>query len=238
MTAVLISAAACGSSGASEGALAGKSPTAVTSLSIRAYHQQRSVQFITKTVTGKNTTLLVGAASKSGNAAETVTTNGDPVIDAVVAHGVAYIQTTKAILQQTFNLSAANATAYAGKWISLVKGDAAYQNIVNSLSPTQAIVQFVPEDPGLKVSGVTSVGSKGAVAVSGASAGGAPNGATSTSTLFVSTTAPYLPLSATVVVKSAAGKSEERVASVYGKWNERVNPIAPKGATPISTLTA
>ena len=33
------------------------------------------------------------------------------------------------------------------------------------------------------------------------------------------------------------GYDEERVASVYGKWNERVDPIAPKGATPISTLT-
>jgi hypothetical protein len=233
----VVSAAACGNSGPSDGALAGKTATSITSLSIRAYHKQHSVQFFTKTVAGKNTTLLVGASSTAGEASETVTTNGDPVIEAVVVDRVAYVRTTEAVLQQSFSLSATTAASYSGKWISLVTGDAAYQSIVNSLSPTQAITQFVPEEPNLKVSGATSIGGKQAVAVSGASAGGAPNGATSTSTLFVSTTAPYLPISATVVVKSAEGKSVERVASVYGKWNERVDPIAPKGATPMSTLS-
>jgi hypothetical protein len=232
-----VGAAACGNSGPSEGALAGKTATAVTALSIRAYHEQRSVQFFTKTVVGKDTTLLVGATSKSGDASETVTTNGVPVIDAVVVDHVAYVRTTQAVLEQTFSLPAGTASSYSGKWISLSSGDAGYQGVVNSLTPTQAITQFVPEEPDLRVSGATSIGGKGAVAVSGASAGGAPDGASSTSTLFVATTAPYLPVSATVVVKSAGGKSEERVASVYGKWNERVDPIAPKGATPISTLT-
>lgn len=237
MSAVAICAAACGSSGPSEGALAGKSATAVTSTSIQAYHKQRSVQFLTKTVAGKDTTILVGATSISGDASETVTTNGDPVIDAIVVDHVAYVRTTQAVLQQTFGLSSSAASSYAGKWISMTTGDATYQNVVNSLTPTQAITQFVPEDPHLRIAGATSIGGKGVVAVAGSSAGGAADGATSTSTLFVSTTAPYLPLSATVVVKSAAGKNEERIASVYGKWNERVDPIAPKGATPISSIT-
>ena len=65
LTAVLgVAASACGNSGPSEGALAGKSATAVLSISVKAYHRQKSVSFVTKTVAGKTSTVQVGAISK------------------------------------------------------------------------------------------------------------------------------------------------------------------------------
>ena len=107
---------------------------------------------------------------------------------------------------------------------------------MNSLSPTQAIEQFVPEEPNLRVAGV-DVGRRAyRRGRDRKPAGQVAAGNTATTTLFVSTTAPYLPISSTVVVKSATGKTAERLASVYGKYNEPVDPIAPKGATPISSL--
>ena len=59
-----------------------------------------------------------------------------------------------------------------------------------------------------------------------------------TVTLFVSTTAPYLPLGATVQVNQNTGQNVERVASVYGKYNQKVDPKAPTGAIPITSLVS
>jgi hypothetical protein len=238
LTALAVFAAACGNSGPSQGALAGKTATAITGISIKAFHRQSSVQFATKTIVGTTTTLETGATSVTGNAAETVTTDGHPTLESVLVDHIAYIQTTTAVLEHALNLSSSVATAYSGKWISLQEGDAEYQSVVNSLAPTQSIIQFVPEEPNLRVAGATSVGGKGVVAVTGSSSGQVESGDTAGLTLFVSTSSPYLPVSASVEVKDGAGKSVERVASVYGKWNEPVDPIAPKGATPISTLTS
>ncbi len=232
-----VTAAGCSSSGPSEGALHGKSPTAIASLSIVAYHRQRSVSFVTKTIAGNTTTVEAGAISRAGPAAETVTINGRPLIDAVLVNQVAYLRAAASVLEQGLSLSASTSTAYAGKWISLQKGDAAYERVVSTLSTTQAILEFVPEEPNLRVAGVTTVAGRNAVAVAGSPSGSVQAGSTATSSLFVSMTAPYLPLSGALVVKSATGRTTERAAAVYGKWNERVDPIPPKGATPISSLS-
>lgn len=232
-----VTAAACGSSGPSEGALAGKTATGIVSRSVVAFHAQRSVSFVTKTVSGKTTTIESGASSRDGSAAENVTANGSPVIQAILVDHVAYVRAGAAVLEQAFKLSASVAAANAGKWISLKDGDAAYQGVVDTLTPTQAIAQFVPNDPGLHVAGITSIGGKNAVAVAGSPDGSVAAGNTGTATIFVSTAAPYLPLSSTLVVKTPRGETTERIAAVYGKWNQKVDPIAPKNATPISSLT-
>ena len=232
-----VMAAACGSSGPSEGDLAGKTATGIVSRSVVAFHKQQSVGFVTKTVDGKTTTIETGATSRNGSAAENVTANGSPLIQAILVDHVAYVRASEAVLEQAFKLSSTTAAANAGKWISLKQGDAAYQGVVNTLSPTQAIAQFVPNDPGLRVAGITSIGGKNAVAVAGSPEGSVPAGNTATATMFVSTTSPYLPLSSTLVVKTPRGATTERIAAVYGKWNQKVDPIPPKGATPISSLT-
>ncbi len=233
-----VSANACDNSGPSEGALQGKSATAITGLAITAYHRQQSVSFVTKTLVGKTTTIEVGSTTRDGSAAESVTTNGQPVIDAVLVNHVAYLRATSSVLESSLQLSASSATAYAGKWISLTEADPGYDDVVNSLSPTEAINHFVPEEPNLRVAGLTSVGGRSVVAVTGSPTAQVETGNTASTTLFVSTAAPYLPTSATVVVKSAAGQTSERLASVYGKYNEKVDPVAPKGATPISSLSS
>lgn len=231
-----IAATACGNNAPSEGALQGKTATAITSLSITAFHRQRSVTFVTKTIIGKSTTVESGAASASA-ATETVTTNGHPTIQAVLVDKVAYLRASASVLAHAFSLSSATATAYAGKWISFHSGDADYQEVASTLSQTQAILQFVPQEPNLRVAGVTSVAGRNAVAIAGSPAASSQAGSTATSTLFVSTSAPFLPLSSTIVVTSSSGRTTERVAAVYGKWNHPVDPVAPTGATPIAAVS-
>jgi hypothetical protein len=238
LTVVLgIAASACGSSGPSEGALAGKSATAVLSLSIKAYHRQHSVSFVTKTVAGKTSTEQVGATSATA-ASESVRSSTLPVLQAILVGGSAYLRAGSQFLEQQLSLSTAQAAAHAGQWISFQKGDPGYSTITQSLSAAEAIVQFVPEQPNLRVAGATTFGGQNAVAVTGSPATAPGAGTTAFVTFFVSTEAPYLPLGATVQVNNNSGHNIERVASVYGKYNQKVDPTAPSGAVPITSLVS
>jgi hypothetical protein len=96
----------------------------------------------------------------------------------------------------------------------------------------------VPEEPNLKVLGVTTFNGKDVVAVEGSPPATPPSGYTATTTLYVSTTAPYLPVGAALIVKASSGSTAERQASVFGKYNDPVKPLAPQGATPVTSLTA
>ena len=222
--------AACGSSGPSEGALQGKTATAITGMSIEAYHRQQSVSFVTKTVVGTTSTIEIGATSRAGAAAETVTTNGRPVIDAVFVDNVAYLRSTASFLEHSLNLSTSTATAYAGKWISLQEENAAFKGVVSSLSPTQAIRQFVPEEPNLRVAGATSVGGRTAVAVSGKPFGPAPtrqHGDNHAVRLDDRTLLAHQ-LDGRGQ-ETRRGRRRERLASVYGKIQQACPPDRPKG---------
>ena len=217
--------------------MAGKSATAVLSLSIKAYHRQHSVSFVTKTVAGKASTVQVGATSKMA-ASESVQSSMLPVVQAIQVDGSAYLRAGSQFLEQQLSLSTAQATAHAGQWISFQKGNPGYSTITQSLSAAEAILQFVPEEPHLRVAGATTFGGQSAVAVTGSPATAPGAGTTATVTFFVSTTAPYLPLGATVQVNNDGGHNIERVASVYGKYNHKVDPKAPTNAVPITTLVS
>ena len=174
-----VAASACGSSGPSEGALAGKSATAILSISIKAYHRQKSVSFVTKTVAGKASTVQVGAVSEAA-ASESVRSSTLPVLQAILVNGSAYLRAGSQFLEQQLSLSTAQATAHAGQWISFQKGDPGYTSITQSLSAGEAIVPFVPEEPNLRVAGVSSFQGQSAVAVSGSTASSPPAGTVAT----------------------------------------------------------
>ena len=186
--------AACGGGGPTAGALAGKTPTQILTLSVKAYHRQPSVHFVTKTVSNSQTTIEVGAASTTA-ATESVRAGNAPALDAILVDNTAYVRAGNAFLEGALQLSATTAAAYAGKWISFHKGDPGYPSIAANLSPGAAILDFVPAEPHLRVAGVTRFSGHAAVVVSGSPQRPATNGIANVS-LFVSTTAPYLPLGA------------------------------------------
>ena len=206
-------------------------------MSVKAYHHQKSVSFVTKTVAGKASTTQVGAVSEKA-ASESVSSSTLPVLQAVLVDGAVYLRAGTQFLEQQLGLSTSQAAAHAGQWISFQKGDPGYSTISQSLSAGEAIVSFVPEEPNLRVSGATTFQGRSAVAVTGSPASSPGAGTVATVTLFVSTVAPYLPLGATVQVNENTGKNIERVASVYGKYNQKVDPKAPTGAVPITSLVS
>jgi hypothetical protein len=224
---------ACG--GPSAGALQGKSAADVVSLSITALHHQRSFHFVSKTVSGKQTQIQIGDVSKS-SAAESVQSGNHPVLDAELVHGISYLRTGTKLLENALGLPAPAATAHAGTWLAIRKGDGAYSEVANSLSATSAIEFFVPEEPHLHVAGVVTFAGQNALAVEGTSGAAPSNGDVGAITLFVSTLSPFLPLGATLVVKNGTGKVVERDAALFGRWNERVAPRVPRQATPLSSI--
>lgn len=238
VTAVMgLAASACGNSGPSEGALAGKSATAVLSTSIKAFHRQKSVSFVTRTVAGKSNTVQVGETSPK-TATESVRSGTTPVLDALLVDGTAYLRAGTQFLEQQLTMSTQEATAHAGQWISFEKGNPGYSAVTQSLTPGEAIFQFVPEEPKLRVAGATTFQGQSVLAITGSPATAPPAGTVATLTMFVSTTAPYLPLGATLQVNDNGGKNVERAASVYGRYNKKVDPKAPTGAVPITSLVS
>jgi hypothetical protein len=226
-------ASACSNS-PSAGALQGKTATQIVSTSVSAYHRQKSEHFVTKTVAGSQTTVQIGSTSTT-TATETLTEGGSPLLNAVLLHNTVYLQAGTQVLEKVLGLSSAAASSHSGKWILVPSGATAYQEVAKSLSPTSAIELFVPEEPHLKVAGLTHFLGHEVLAVAGSPSGVSP-GTIATATLFVSTTAPFLPLGATIVFKNAEGKVLQRVASLYGKWNQHVAAVVPAGAVSITTL--
>ena len=241
LTAVLgVAASACGSSGPSEGALAGKSATAVLSLSIKAYHRQHSVSLCHQDASpARRARSQVGATSKTA-ASESVRSRQVPVARGILVDGSAYLRAGSQFLGAAAqSLSTAQAAANAGQWISFKKGDPGYSTITQSLSARQRpSSQFVPEQPNLRVAGATTFDGTRARSPYRGAGHGTCGRHDANVTFFVSTTAPYLPLGATVQVNNDNGHNLERVASVYGKYNHKVDPKAPTDAVPITSLVS
>lgn len=227
--------ASCSSS--PEGGLAGKSASQIVSLAVTALHHQPSFHFVSRTKQGSTTETQIGDVGAK-LAAESVAQGSKPVLDARLVGGVVYLQAGTDLLENVLGLSSSVASAHAGDWVAVHRTDSAYSDVASSLTATSAIELFVPEEPNLKVAGVTTVQGRKVVAVEGTSASTPTTAAVGKVTLFVSTTAPYLPVGGTVVVTDASGAIQEQDAVLFGRWGEKVHAVAPKGAAPLATLTA
>lgn len=231
-----LAASGCGSS-SPEGALAGKTATQIVSLAVKALHRERSFHFVSQTKDGSQTQTQIGDVSKLA-AVESITADKKPVVDAELVGQVVYLQAGTDVLERTLGLPTTAAATHAGDWISVSKKDDVYADVASSLSATSAIELFVPEEPHLKVDGATTLHGQHVVAVSGTSTASPSTDATGKVTLFVSTTAPYLPVGATLVVTSGNDTVVEQDAALFGRWGEAVHAKAPSGALPLSSLTA
>jgi hypothetical protein len=233
----VVTAALAGCGGNPEGALAGQTATEVVSKAITAFHRERSFHFVDKIVAGSVSELQIGDVSATA-ANESITQGKTAVIQVALVNGTLYLRASPTVLSGDFGLSATEAAAQGGQWISISPSESAYSSVASSVSATSAIELFVPEEPNLKISGATTVDGRRVVAVQGTSISAPASGAVGKVTLFVSTTAPYLPVSATLVTEDASGKVVQEQAVLFGKWGEQVHLRPPSGVVPLSSLTS
>jgi hypothetical protein len=149
--------------------------------------------------------------------------------------GVAYVEASSITLMNYFGLSTTQATQESGKWVSVTKGEKGYRQIVQSLTPEAELDAYIPET-GLSIGKQRVLHGIPVLPVSGtAPATDSSSGLPAVATLFVSLSAPYLPVGGAVSGTDVHGrKQSEEVA--FTRWGEKVHLSAPADTVSLASL--
>ncbi|MGO9344412.1 MAG: hypothetical protein ACLP6E_18145 [Acidimicrobiales bacterium] len=219
--------AACG--GPSAGALGGKSAEQVLTLAQQAATKKGSFHFIDETGSGSSAQVLSGDISDV--TAQEETKGPDGLLEVRLVDGTIYVNATASTLVYSLKLSSSIAAAHAGDWISLERTDAPYQTVAKALGPTAELGAYIPVGD-LKIGSATTLRGQDVLPVSGTAP--AFVGANLIATLYVSTTAPFVPVGGTLS-GTGAHKNEAEVVA-FTAWGERIHAIVPPDAVAYSSL--
>lgn len=219
--------AACG--GPTAGALAGKSAEQVIQLAQAAANQKGSFHFVDETGTGSSAQVLTGDVSGADSEEQVKGPNGTLAVR--LLGSTIYVQASTLVLENALKLPASVASKEAGKWISLRPTDAPYQTAVKALEPDSEVAPYIPAGD-LKVGSVTTLRGENVLAVSGTASTTA--GAPAVATIYVSTTAPFVPVGASLT--GTGSKSSDNEVVAFAAWGETVHPSLPTGAVAYSSL--
>jgi hypothetical protein len=215
--------------------LVGKSASQVVSISMAAATAKGSVHLVsTDTGAGGPGESTYDIGRNEGK--QTVSGAATGTSSLVLVSGVAYVQGDATFLENAFGFPASAAATYAGTWISFQSTDTGYEQIVDGDTLVSALADSTPNGA-LALKGTSVIDHKTVLAVSG----GLPpdvsgTGVTGSVVLYVSTTAPFLPVEL-VEQATLSGKSGTTTV-LFSNWGEDVLALAPTNATPISALTA
>lgn len=141
--------------------------------------------------------------------------------------GVVYLEGNALYLEFEFNVKT---TKFAGKWISIKKGQLDYASISSGLSMSSALVQLTPVGK-LAKSGVATFAGKSVIAVHGKTSPAMDVG-TGTAVLYVGTAKPFLPVG--LVVHTTVSGHALRGTCTFGQWKSVVTVFKPPSSTPIT----
>jgi len=220
--------------GRSTGGLSGKTATQVLALTVAAAKSQGSVHLGNTNTSGPAGGGTYDVSASEGQQTVTGGTQGNADLLVVPAHG--YLKGDAAFLQNSFGFPASVASLYAGKWISFVPSDPGYQQVVDGDTLSSALVESSPTGA-LTLTLTRTLDGQTVEGVSG----GLPHdisqaGAKGSQVLYVSTTAPYLPVEV-VTSGSLDGQSGTTVVT-FSRWGESISIVAPSGATPVSSISS
>lgn len=222
----LVVAVAAGTAGV---AIAALSPKALRASIIDAAKAKQSVHYATHEVYGNALLTITGDVATADGVQHVALKIGKQTahVTILVSGQTAYVQGDANGLQQIQGLTKAQATQYAGQWISIPKGDKDYAqtagdvtlgSILQSSTPHGHLTTFKAKDHGIRVIGVratSGTGKKKQLQVLAAKAHGS-----------------RLPLE-----EDEFAPGEEFISrTVFGRWNESVQVQAPSSSTPISTV--
>jgi hypothetical protein len=222
-------AGACG--GPSAGALGGKSAAKVLALARAAAQKEGSFHFIDQTGTGSNALILTGDIGPNGGQEQLNGPNGELQVRLVGT--TVYVKASVLILESALKLTASVATANAGKWIGLVRTDAPYETAAQAMEPEHELAGYIPAGDA-KTGSVTTLSGHDVLAVSGTAPAAAA--AHAVATLYVSTTAPFVPVGGTL--NGTGAQSNESDAVAFTAWGEAVHTSVPAGSLPYSLLVS
>jgi hypothetical protein len=183
--------AACGGGSGSGGALGSQTPKQVLASALAAAKKSGTVHFnLVGKAAGKTETIVGDASSVDGR--EIIAADGFK-IEALVAGGEAFVQGNEGGLEDQMELPAAAAKTYAGKWISIAKSDAPFQSLTSAVTIASTLSQLKPTGT-LTFTAATTKASHNVIGVHGGLPGGVTKGTTGSAVLYVSTSAPTVPI--------------------------------------------
>lgn len=174
------------------------------------------------------------AGTSSGRQDITIGTSHFQVL---VVGATAYFNGDAVATSATLGLPAVTATRYAGRWISLVSGDAPYQSVYAAVTTSSALHDNLSFSPRRQVAGAR-YGGRDAIAISGALAPVEGQPARGNATLYVTATRPHLPLGYVERGTVGGGGSRTTVSLTirFSAWGTQVPVGAPPGAVPFASL--
>ena len=235
--AVAVAGGAMAVLGGGSGGLSGKTPAQVLDVALAAARAQGAAhlsQAATGSAGGVNPSEMYDVGRTEGRQVLTGGSQGNATL--LVLPGAAYLRGDAAFLRNALGFTASAATQYASKWISFGPNDPGYQQLVAGDTIGSALTESTPSGS-LALTPTRTIAGQQVVGVSG----GLPpamarSGATGTVVLYVSTTAPYLPVE---VVESGALSGQHGTATIsFSSWGEPIVVSAPPGAVPFASLPA
>lgn len=210
-------------------AVAAASPKVFRSSVIRAALAQKSLRWVEHDYAGH--VVVTSSADVNANSGTQFLTvqNGKQsgTIHIVFVNGIAYVQGEAFGLAVNLGLTSAQATQYAGEWISVTKGDKAYAATADGLTLASIVHDITPHGSLELVK--KSLHGKRVLALEGLSG---PQQARVFHVLVAPPRGKQLPIEASSIDPARALFTH----TDFSKWNESVNVQAPSGATPIATV--
>ena len=210
-------------------ALAAQSPKQLRAAMFAAASARHSVHYVSTTSAPGRTIRIVGdVGPKLGSQRITLKLGGHSGQAAVlVVGGSAYIRGNAFTLQNFFPFTQAQATKYAGQWISIPSTSGAYSAVSADATFSSFLADLLPTtDLSLvraKVAGKSAVGLRGMIRQAGTKL---------VETVYAPASGTPLPFSEKAVVNGSKGAGVTRIS----RWNEAVHITAPPNAVPITTV--
>jgi hypothetical protein len=241
---LILTAAACGSSSptankgttktpttASVGTLKGKTGAQILKAGTNAANKAGSTHYVLSAVEGTSSQTISGDASQTEG--QQTVAQGSQHIQVIYVGGVAYVQGNAAGLTSAMGFAAAVATNFANKWIAVHSTDSLFKSIVSAVTLAGTLAQLNPTGT-LSVTGATTVAGRQAIGVKGGLPGTPQSGVTGTTTLYVASSDPTVPLK----FSGTASEGSEHVTDkgTFTDWGKALKLTAPTGSVPFSSV--
>ena len=209
------------------GDLSGKTAAQIVSDATDAATTAGSVHYVLNVTEAKQApTTVSGDATNTGGRQQI--TIGDLSIQVVLVHGVAYAKGNAKGLESFMGVASTQAPKYANRWIAIHQSDSLYPGVSQAVTLGTALAQLTPSGT-LKLSGTKTMQGREVMGVSGGLPAPAQQGLTGSTTLYVATTHPTLPIgfAETSTAQSSSGSQHATTTGTFTHWGEQVHLSAP-----------
>jgi hypothetical protein len=198
---------------------------------LAAAQKSGAVHFVETATSGKQTQKIVGDVSATA-ASQTVSGAGSS-LQAQLIGSTIYITGSATSLESALQLTAAQATPNANKWIAISSSDAPFQSVSQALTLGATLSDFTPKAKGIHLGSAKTVGGVKVTPISGTPSS-LSKGTTGTVTQQVSAKSPNLPVQGSLALKNKSQHFSEAV--VFSNWGAKVALTAPASTVAYSSI--